>query len=42
LWRKNNDIENILSWKPPQILPDEFPYEISGFDKEGCPGLLFE
>jgi hypothetical protein len=45
-WREENEISSILEWTPaPHFLKEEdeeqdFPYEICGADKEGCPLLV--
>ncbi|CAG7709992.1 unnamed protein product [Allacma fusca] len=40
LWRKANSVERLLSWEAPQVLRKEFPFYISGFDKEGSPVFI--
>jgi len=37
-WRKANGIDNILNWKVPEMFEKEFPFQISGMDKDKCPG----
>ncbi|CAL8125545.1 unnamed protein product [Orchesella dallaii] len=36
-WRKLNEIDSLLSWTPPNLLTNEFKYDVAGFDKQGCP-----
>jgi len=36
-WRLQNDIDNILSWRPPNDLSSHFRFEIFGYDKDTCP-----
>jgi hypothetical protein len=38
--RKREDIDNILSWKPPRNYEELFPYEICGRSKDRCPLLI--
>jgi hypothetical protein len=39
-WRVNEDIDNVLTWKPPESYANMFPFEISGRSKEGCPVVI--
>lgn len=38
-WREENEIDSLHAWTPPAPLSRKnYPYEITGVDKEGCPG----
>ncbi|ODN04859.1 SEC14-like protein 2 [Orchesella cincta] len=40
-WRKENDINCIRKWEPEcASVPVDYPIEISGFDKIGCPVVI--
>jgi len=39
-WRRNCDFDKLLSWTPPRAYESAFPYQISGYDKEGCPVII--
>ena len=36
-WRKQNGMDQILSWNPPEVLKKYFPGGFAGFDKDGSP-----
>lgn len=38
-WRKRWDVDNITNWKTPEALANYTPHGLSGFDKEGSPGM---
>ena len=39
-WRKQNGMDQILSWNPPEVLKKYFPGRFAGFDKDGSPVLV--
>lgn len=39
-WRKENEVGLILDWEPPSHFSEDYPYEITGVDKDGCPVLV--
>ncbi|XP_035710360.1 SEC14-like protein 2 [Folsomia candida] len=40
-WREENEIDSLHAWTPPAPLSRKnYPYEITGVDKEGCPVLV--
>lgn len=39
-WRKDWDIDNLKSWKPPEPLQDRLPTARTGYDKQGAPILV--
>lgn len=38
-WREEWEVEKIKDWEPPEVLQKYYPSGISGFDKEGSPGM---
>jgi hypothetical protein len=40
-WRKRWDVDKLDEWEIPQILKDYLPHGLSGYDKDGAPGLYF-
>ncbi|CAG7786223.1 unnamed protein product [Allacma fusca] len=36
IWRKNNDVDKILSWRKPQFFSNGFNFMAPGVDKDGC------
>ncbi|CAG7679199.1 unnamed protein product [Allacma fusca] len=39
-WREENDMDNILSWTPPEILLTSCPIKFLGYDKDNSPVRL--
>ncbi|CAG7734384.1 unnamed protein product [Allacma fusca] len=39
-WREDNDIDNILTWNPPERFLKELPLEFLGFDNENSPVVV--
>jgi hypothetical protein len=41
-WIEQNEIESIGEWIPTlPLCREEYPYEITGVDKQGCPGKTY-
>jgi hypothetical protein len=40
-WRQENDIDDIHNWEIPRNILQDYPFVISGLDKEGCPVGIF-
>jgi hypothetical protein len=38
-WREQWEVEKLRDWEPPEVFQKYYPYGISGFDKEGSPGM---
>ncbi|CAG7824057.1 unnamed protein product [Allacma fusca] len=39
-WRKDNKIDQVSTWEPPASFQQDYPYDVNGFDRDGCPLLL--
>ncbi|CAG7732641.1 unnamed protein product, partial [Allacma fusca] len=39
-WRETNDIENILTWNPPERFSKDLPMEFLGYDNENSPVVV--
>lgn len=37
-WRERKKSEGLLSYKFPETITDDLPFQLAGFDAEGCPG----
>jgi hypothetical protein len=38
-WREELEVEKLRDWEPPEVFQKYYPCGISGFDKEGSPGM---
>jgi len=41
IWRKEMDIDNVLTWKQPAWMEQFFQYEICGHSRDGSPVIVF-
>ena len=41
-WREENNIDQILEWKAPEVYSQLYPIEFCGHDKYGCPSKSSE
>jgi hypothetical protein len=38
-WREKWEVEKLKDWEPPEVIQKYYPSGISGYDKEGAPGM---
>jgi hypothetical protein len=38
-WREKWEVEKLRDWEPPEVMQKYYPSGISGYDKEGAPGM---
>ena len=39
-WRKSQNIDDLISWKPPDAIRDFYPGGFAGYDSDNCPVWL--
>ena len=37
IWRETQNIDQLMSWKPPTVIQNYYPGGFAGYDKEGSP-----